>query len=80
FGDSATIENLKTKHFAMSDSLVNVIGNIDRALVLVDTNNIIRNFYHSDDTIQIKRLITTMSLLMPRAEKASIKFDREEEK
>ncbi|MGK0391166.1 MAG: cytochrome oxidase Cu insertion factor (SCO1/SenC/PrrC family), partial [Maribacter sp.] len=42
FGDSATIENLKTKHFAMSDSLVNVIGNIDRALVLVDTNNIIR--------------------------------------
>ena len=80
FGDSATVQNLKTEHFAMSDSLINKVGNIDRALVLVDTNNIIRNFYQSDDTIQIKRLITTMSLLMPRAEKASIKFDREEEK
>jgi cytochrome oxidase Cu insertion factor (SCO1/SenC/PrrC family) len=80
FGDTATIHNLKTKHFAMSDSLVNIVGDIDRALVLVDTNNVIRNFYHSDDTIQIKRLITTMSLLMPRAEKASIKFSREEEK
>lgn len=80
FGDSATVQSLKTKHFAMSDSLISKAGTIDRALVLVDTNNIIRNFYHSEDTVQINRLITTMSLLMPREEKASIKFEREEEK
>lgn len=80
YGEDSIIQDLKTRKFAMNDSLEQLVGSIDRAMVLVDTNNIIRNFYQSTDTVQTNRMITTMSVLMPRDEKASIKFEREKEK
>lgn len=80
YGEDSIIQDLKTNQFTMNDSLQQLVGNIDRALVLVDTNNIIRNYFLSTDSIQTNRMITIMSVLMPRDEKASIKFEREKEK
>lgn len=79
-GNESEVELLKSSKFSMPDSLLKVMGNINNSLILVDTNNIIRNYYLDSDTLQLNRVITTMSLLMPRPEKAAIKFAREKEK
>ncbi len=80
FGDSSEVASLRNDAFIMPDSLEKIVGTIDQALILVDTNNVIRNYYLSSDSTQLNKMITTMSLLMPRDEKASIKFEREKEK
>ncbi len=53
---------------------------IKERLLLIDTSQTVRNYYPYTDTISINRLITTMSLLMPRPPKAEIVFEREKEK
>lgn len=66
--------------FKLDAGISERIGGINHALILVDTNMLVRNYYLATDTIQLNRMITTMSLLMPRPEKASVKFEREKEK
>lgn len=80
YGDKEEVLKLKNEEFSMPDSISTIVKGMDNALILVDTNSVVRNFYSSTDTMQLNKLITTMSLLMPRPEKAEIKFEREKEK
>ncbi len=53
---------------------------LKKNFALVDTSMMVRNYYPYDDSLKMNRLITTMSLLMPRPEKAQIVFEPEKEK
>ncbi len=54
-------------------------GEVSEQFALIDTSMTVRNYY-SQDTTMVNRMITTMSLIMPRPPKAEIIFEPEKEK
>ncbi len=52
----------------------------ENALILLDTAANIRNFYDINDTLQMNKLITITSIIMPRGEKEDIIYEPEKEK
>ncbi len=52
----------------------------EKHLILIDTNLVVREFYDYSDSMEMNKLITIMSLIMPRPEKAEIKRRPETEK
>ena len=48
-------------------------------LVLVDKNQMIRNFYHVDKTDEVKRMVEHIALLLPREVKPDFEMKKKKE-
>jgi hypothetical protein len=48
-------------------------------LVLVDKNQIIRNYYHVDKTDEVKRMVEHIALLLPRDVKPDFEMKKKKE-
>ncbi len=74
------VEAMQKSNFIVPDSLLKIVKKLDNSLILIDTNMVIRNYYPVSDTMQLNRLIVTLSKHMPPIPKKEVIYKPEIEK